>query len=157
MITKRPFVSATVKDGSQSYSKMRLSVKDDISETQALDGVEALLSPLSGVSGCVPVRISVTYGFVNDTATNAAVGSNVGLVALMVFDTSTPGQYAMIQIPGIRQDCILDDSSVNSGLVIDTHHPDIVNFVNLITSGLFCNVFGYDIQNLVGTIIERRL
>lgn len=155
MIVKTPYASYTVVDASGSASKMRLSILPGLEAVPMMGAADNLRLLLSSLSNGVITRQSITFPRVEPFPIAATPGITADRVGVFVFATSTLGQYAVIDVPGIRDSCILS-SGQNAGIAIDVLNPDIVTFIDAITSQLWCSVFGYDITSLVGTIVERR-
>lgn len=155
MTDKMPLLSLTVLDGSSNAGKIKLWLQSGISAGQAMLEGDAIRSPLSALSGAILARQSVTYRSIIDNPSAADSGTMVGYYTVLIFSTTNPDEYSMVTIPAIKPEYVLADGP-NSGLVLDTLNPAVISLVDNITSGIWCNPFGFGLVELVGTIVERR-
>lgn len=155
MSQNQPLLSFTALDGSNSTGKTKFWLVNGITATDAMQGGDDIRSPLSALSSATFIRQSITYRNMLDNAPDPLSLSSVEYTCVLIFTTSTPGRYSMIDIPAIRSEMILQ-SGPNAGLVLDLNNPAVVSLVNTITTGFWCNPFGADILELAATIIERR-
>jgi hypothetical protein len=144
-----------VLDGSHSAGKIKFWLQSGVTVNQAMIGGDGIRLPLSGLTDSAFTRQSVTYRTLFDDAPEPDVISVVDFTAVMVFSTSDPNQFFMLDIPAIRPDMVVN-SGVYSGLRLDTSNPAVISIVNTITNGFWCNPFGYDITDLISTLVERR-
>lgn len=155
MRQKQPFVSLTLADETGSASKMRFWSKNGLEAATVMGAADNIRLLLSSLSSAVCTRQSVTYPYFNEAPAPAVPGVEVEKVGVFVFTSATDGQYVIVEVPGILDECIVQDGW-NAGLQIDETNVSVIAFVEAITSGLYCTPFGYETLSLVGTIVERR-
>jgi hypothetical protein len=155
MTTKQPLLSLSVLDGSSSAGKLKFWLQSGISVSQAMIEGDGIRLPLSSLINGAFTRQSVTYRSFVDSPPPPNASSMVDHSATLIFSTTNPEQYAMVTIPAVLPSVVLQ-TGINAGLVLDTGNPAVISLVNTITSGLWCNQFGYDIVELAATLIERR-
>lgn len=155
MSQKQPLLSFTVLDGSNTAGRVRASLRSGITAVDAMIGGDGFRSLLSPLSGAVFVQQSVSYRVLIDDYVQPATSVSAGIVGVLVFTTTDPNQFAMIDIPAISPDCVLSTGD-NAGLVLDTSNAALAGFIDTITTGMWCNYLGYDIVDLAATIVDTR-
>lgn len=155
MIERQPLVVFTLHDERNSQSRTRFNLQKGYTIEQMMGAVDDIYLPLSSICRGSFTRQSVTISYKNGAAGPPDIGSDCGRVAIFVFSTSTEGQYAEIEIPAVRDEYILS-TGVDAGLVVDIDNPTIVSLIDTLKGGLWVNLFGYDIVELIGTAIAVR-
>lgn len=133
---------------------MRFNVRHGVTVSAAMTGAATLRGILNPLTGARFVRQSVVYAFVEPNAVAPQPDSDASRVAVFVF-ACTDSQYAIIEIPGIREEFI-DIDNPCGGLWISATNPVVVAFVEYMISGVFVNRFGYELTALLAAFVQIR-
>jgi len=134
---------------------MRFNLRKGYSVADMMEAVDNISLPLSSICKGAFTRQSVTISYRNDAAGLPDAGSDCTKVAIFVFTTDIEGEYAEIEVPAIKDEYIVSTGDT-AGLEVDITHPSVIAFVDALTSGVWVSLFGYDIFELVGTVIGQR-
>jgi hypothetical protein len=152
LVTAQPYVLTRLADETASRAEFRVHIQAGSAAAAAL-GAAAQLAELAGAaSSCTPVEYLVRYPVRVVGEAAPAPGARVALAGLLVFETSAPGQYGLVEIPGVLAALVAPD---DSGL-LDVTAPALAALVAHITSGLYSNPWGYTLTACIGGLLQQR-
>lgn len=154
MLQQQPQVSYTVQDVTGSSGRIRLNFKRNIDAATAMAAVSVLRGHLTPLTGCTFTRQSVVYSAVEQTPA-APANVHVSRMGVFVFSTTAANQYAVIELPGLR-DSMLMTTGPGYGILIDQSKPEIGAFIAEMISGRWCNRFGYVITECESAMLQLR-
>jgi hypothetical protein len=135
-------VLISVRDASESVSRIVLYVADGTSIAGARAAVQGLLGPLSQISGCSVLGYSVTYAtHLSDERGDA--GQLVSSRGLFVWATGQVEEYAVTYLPGIKA-ALVDSITAE----INQSDAGIAALAAEILAGPWVNPFGYPVTGL---------
>jgi hypothetical protein len=70
--------------------------------------------------------------------------------AVFIFETSAPGQFAVISVPGLRLDLV----DTAEPLRVNRQAPAVAALIAELQFGIWCNPFGYSLTNCIETLVE---
>ena len=152
-LERQPLIGYTAQDDSGSSSILRFNIESGIASVSAQASATSLRGYLDSLSGCAFTRQSVIYRFVETSAPTPAAASRADRVGVFIFTTSAPGQYAIVEIPGIHDSLLLP---AGAGLLVDIDSPAVVALAAALTSGIWSNHFGYDLVELDTAFLQIR-
>lgn len=152
MVSQQPYVEYLLVDDSGSLTTRRYHVVRGSSIEQAQSAATSLRATVAALSGCSFVHQAVVYTAVEPTAGDPLPGADVWRVGTFVFDCAEPGTYAILLVPGIRDELLLPDGPW-AGRAINQEHPAVVALVAALV-GTFCNPFGQPIATLRAAFLQ---
>lgn len=148
-------VGFTARDASDSSTILRFNINlgiEAIPAQAAATGLRGLLDP---VTGCAFVRQSIVYPFVDTVAPVPLAGALASRVGVLIFGTTTPGEYLVVEVPGLR-DSFLQSTGPGAGLLINRDDPAVQAFVGALISGDWCSPFGFQLIGLEAAFLQIR-
>lgn len=142
-----------LRDGTGSTATCRFNLRDGTTVAEGHAAGDDLRGKLAGIVGCPFVRQSVVYPWSYQPVAQALPGSDIRSRAALIFETSAVGQLVAVSIPAILPALVRQDGP-NAGLELDLTSQAIIDFVDYLIQGPWCNPFGYDVVNLATTIVE---
>jgi hypothetical protein len=113
---------------------MQLHIKEGASGLAAAK-LLASLAP----SDCAPIAVFAEYNMVLVPSPEPAIGADERRCGVLVFACDGINQYAIIVIPGIKNECI---SAVGANM-LDIEHSGIAALIAELMSGKYRNKYGY--------------
>lgn len=154
VVYKQPAIRLFVRDDSATRAQLAFTLRSNVSPAAGHAAGETLRALLPGISGCSVERQQVEYYAVEMEP--ATPGMQLASVAgVLVFTTTEPQQYALVIIPGIRSEYILV-TGATAGVELDTSASAIADLVAELTSGRWCNPWGYVITELAAAMVQIR-
>lgn len=144
----QPLVRLELADESGSLGYSSAYIQAGASAAQGRAALAVLRAVLP--TGCTAVAGEVRYEVTElDPADGAGA---VFRCAVLVFRTSTPGELAVISVPGLRLDLVdpADEERVN------LEAPPIAALIATLTNGAYCNPFGHILTECVAGLVELR-
>jgi hypothetical protein len=140
---------ATLRDETDSRAAWRVSLRPSTAPAAAAAAAVDLLNRLDALSGCSPTGFSIVYPYhVSDAPASGPQQRHQ--VALFVFRCDGVDQWLTLTVPGIAETYI----TATPGRVIDTAATPIVNLVQAVIDGQFCNPFGYQVVALETAFVQ---
>jgi len=137
----------TVLDGTGTQGTTRGNLVAGTSADDALAAILSLAGALSNISGCVPVRIAVTYSVViSPVPPPEHVGSALN-DGLFIFQTTEDDQLAIVALPGFLPSLTLDTGCF-AGITINQADSDVAAFIAALSDGLFSDPFGLSLSDV---------
>lgn len=134
------------RDGSEAVGRLYANVGGATEVAPARAAVEQLAGLVAAATGCAVVGYSITWKtHISDE--RAAPGPPAAGRAVFVFSTTEPDEYAVLSVPGVRDELV-------SGWEIDPTQEPIAELVEAIVDGIWVNQFGYDITALEVSFYE---
>jgi hypothetical protein len=152
---QQPYIQFVLLDETDSRATQRLYVKQSVAAPAAQQGGSAMRNRLAVISGCTYFDQRYTLPAVELFPTLPAAGSAVERCGVFVFATVSPTQYALIAVAGIRSELLLA-AGPTAGIEIDRTAPAVAGFIAELTSGAWCNRFGYTITALEAAYLQVR-
>lgn len=121
----------------------------------ALAGATGLRGLISNCTGCAIVEQRYVLPGVELATPNPAPGISTPRHAVFIFSTVAPDQYAIIAVPGMRND-ILMTIGPGAGVAINPNHPAVAALVGELTNGSWLNRFGHAITALEAAYLQVR-
>lgn len=151
-IAQQPYVVARLVDASDSTAEMRLHVRSGASRAAGVAAARQLADLAGAASEATPVEHVLRYPHLVRGGPTAAPGSSRFIVGVLVFETDTPNQYAIIEIPGIKP-ALIDSSDTT--LLLLTAQP-LANYIAALINGAFTNPFGYNLTTCIAGLYQVR-
>lgn len=152
LIPEQPYVLARLSDASDSRAELRVHIRRGSEAAAALAAASTLAALAAGASSCVAVEQLARYPVKVAPQLAPQPGSNRFLVGLLIFNTSSPGQYGLVEIPGIRINLVkVDDPNE-----LDITAPPLAALIAYITGNGFTNPFGYPLISCIGGLFQLR-
>lgn len=155
MNAQQPYIWWQLRDDSGSLSTQRWHIRRDSTVQAAQNAAGDVRLLLGGCTGCVYLRQDVVYPAVELSRQVVPAGADARRVGVFVFSTVEPAQYAIVAVPGIKLE-LLVAGVPGADFEIDIEHTDVVELVAELTSGLYCNRFGYTITALESAYAQVR-
>lgn len=151
-LTQQPYVIVRLVDASESRAEIRLHVQRATSRAAGVAAAAQLASLCDGASSCSPESWLVRYPVVVPPSGNPAPGADVKRMGVLVFRTTDPEQFAIIEIPGISASLV---DPTDETLLLTTA-PSLDAYITELTSGFYCNPFGYALTDCIAAIFQYR-
>lgn len=155
MIQQQPYVWLQFRDDSESLATQQYHIRRGTQPTIAQQAASTLRGLLRPVSGCRIITQSYILPGIELATPDPLAGVIAQRHAVFVFSTTEPDQYAIIAVPGLRDDLLLQTGPF-AGLAIDTTLPAVAAFVLELTNGSWVNKFGYTILTLEAAYLQVR-
>lgn len=146
----QPLVGLSLVDASDSVGQFSLWVRASTSAAQGRAALAALRAVLP--SECAPIAGRVTFPVIELAPARPAAGADATRTAVLVFETTAPGQLAVLAFPGLRPDLV---DPVDAHLV-NLAAPPVAALISALQTGIWCNPFGYSLTNCIAGIVELR-
>jgi hypothetical protein len=154
VVQLQPTVRLFLRDETESRSQMAMHVRAGITPTAGYSAAASLRGAVAGLSGCVAERQQIEFR-VEELEPAPSGPTHAEIAGVLVFTTSEPDQYAIVAIPAIRPDLVLI-TGTGAGVELNTQAPAIVNLVDELTSGRWCNPWGYQLAELAAAFVQIR-
>lgn len=151
-IAQQPYVIARLVDASDSTAEMRLHVRNNTSRAAGVAAARQLADLAGAASEATPVEHVLRYPHLVRGGPTAAPGSSRFVVGVLIFETDTLNQYAIIEIPGIKS-ALVDPE--NSNLLRLTAQP-LADYIAALIEGAFTNPFGYNLTACIAGLYQVR-
>ena len=155
MLFRQPLLALTALDGTATSAVSRIWIRRGIEVPAAMEAASALRSRMDAVSGCVFVRQSVTYPAVELHPAAPDLSASATRVGVLIFETTEPGEYAIIELPGLLDSFLLTEGP-GAGLLIDRAALAVQALVDELINGPWFNPFGYKITALDAAFLQIR-
>lgn len=155
MQSRRPLLRFGFRDESNTTSTCRFTLQSDISRDAGVAAGTGLRDALQPISDAVIWWQSLTYALVEDEPAYPLPGTNVHQAGIFIFETTEPYQYAIIEIPGVNLVHLMTTGQAES-IDIDLNDSAVAALVAQLTSGLWCNRFGYQLVSCVAAFLQWR-
>lgn len=155
MLNQQPYIWYQFADETNSLATQRYHVQRGTAPTAAQQAATQLRGLLLAFSGCTALTQSYVLPAVEIGTANPLAGILAQRHAVFVFATATAGQYAIIAIPGVRDD-MLTTSGPGAGVLLDVSNIVVAGFVFELTSGAWCNKFGHVLTELITAYLQVR-
>lgn len=155
MQAKLPLIIYGFRDESQTASRCRFTLRAGTTNTQGMAAATALRAPLQGLSDAVIGWQSLTYAMVETSVHLPPAGTNIHQVGVFIFTTDTPEQYAIVEIPGIHTKHLMTTGPAE-GIDIDLTDGAVSALLAELTSGLWCNHFGFTLTACIAGFLQWR-
>jgi hypothetical protein len=152
VIAQQPYVEARLIDASGSASEMQVHVRASAGRAAGIAGARQLAELLDAASGATAVEHLLRYPFRVVNEQTAEPGSSRFSVGVLIFETDTADQYAIIEIPGIKPGLIDPDDDT---LLLLTAEP-LQNYIDALINGVFSNRFGYNLTACIAGLYQIR-
>lgn len=153
IVARQPLLGFAFSDASGSIATCRFNLKAGITVADGHTAGDGLRSVLAALSSAVVVRQSIVYPYSVQQDTIPQPGSRIENRAALIFETSAAGQLLSVSIPSILP-ALIQAAGPLVGLELDTTNQAVIDLVQEIINGLWCNPFGYDVVSLASTIVE---
>lgn len=142
----QPEVRLSVADGSNSIGHFGLWIRASASAAQGRAALAQLRSLLP--TDCSPVYGLVRYQVLElDQAHGAGDRTRC---AVFVFETTAPGQLAVIVVPGLKPHLV----DTIAPLQVDMTSPAVIALIVALQAGPWCSPFGYPLGPCIAAIVE---
>lgn len=131
---------------------MRVHVQHSVSRATGMGAALQLADLAGAASGAAPVEYLLRFPHLVRGEGAAAPGSSRFAVGVLIFETDTAEQYAIIEIPGIKPDLI--DPEDNTLLLLTA--PALADYISALVSGVFTNPFGYNLTACIAGLYQLR-
>lgn len=155
MQAKIPYLLYGMVDESTTRATMRLTIKPSTTLSTAQTICSSTRSLIENMTDCAIDRQSVVFPFLADAPGIPATGANNHKTGIFIFATTDIAQLAVLELPGITEACILT-TGPTAGIGIDVLNTDVAAFIDAMVNGLYMNMFGYDITELLAAFVEIR-
>lgn len=142
MIDRLPRVCWSVIDDSGTVSNTRIAIRSGSSVADGLAAASAYRPLAAALSGAECREQRVIYTQVAESPAAPSIDVPVGDCAVFVFATTDAAQWGIVELPGFSR-TLLETSGAGAGIRVDLASPAVAAFVAELTSGLWCNPFGY--------------
>jgi hypothetical protein len=146
VIQLQPTIRISVADASHSIGHFGLWLRTGTDASTAGEALAHLRTILP--TDCAPVYGDVRYEAIEDVP--AAGAGDSTRAGVFVFETSEPGQLAVIRIPGLRPH-LVDQAAPH---LVDLAQPAVTDMITALQSGLWCNPFGYSLTICIAALVE---
>lgn len=132
-----------MRDETASSATMRGRTAPDTEADTALDALTGLASAVSAISGCIPMRVAISYKSLFLPVLAPVMGANSADQGVFIFQAGDSG-LAFLSVPGISTD-VLGSSGCFGDVSIDSSNTSIIAFIDAISSGIWTDPFGVDL------------
>jgi len=146
LVRLQPTIRLSVADESDSFGHFELWLRANIESAAALGALAHLRTILP--TDCVPVYGKVRYEALALTPDPGAGTKH--RAGVFVFATTTPGQFAVITIPGLRPDLV----DATAPHLVKMTDPAVIALVDALQSSLWSNPFGYTLATCITALVE---
>lgn len=150
-----PAIRLYLVDGSGSYSQAEYWIRPGSTVEDGRGAAHTMRGALAGLTLCTIYGFAVEYRGVELTAPVAAGPAAAARTGVLIFTTTAPDEYAIVTIPGVRDDLVLT-TGAGAGVQLDTTSPAISALVAELTNGDYVNPFGYILTGLAGAMLQIR-
>lgn len=133
-----------MRDETGSSALMRGSLQPDTPATAALDQIISLAGAASAISGCIPVRVSVSYR-ISIMPRSAPSGGGIARDQGVFVFSSSSDVHTIIPVSGVKRSK-LSDVGCFASEVFEPTDADIAAFSSEIVSGIWVGPFGEPID-----------
>jgi hypothetical protein len=151
-LVQQPYVIARLVDASDSRAELRLHVRRTTSRAAGLSGAAQLAQLAGAASSCTADAYLLRYPVLVTPESNPAPGADNKKMGLLVFRTTDPDQYAIVEIPGIKAALIDPDDET----ILLPDAPALAAYISELTSGAYCNPFGYILTECIAATFQYR-
>lgn len=151
-LSQQPYIIARLVDASESRAEIRLHVNRATSRAAGLAAASQLATLCDAASSCTADAWLLRYPVLVTHEGNPAPGADNKRMGVLVFETTDPAQFAIVEIPGIKSNLI--DPADETILLLDA--PALQAYVSAIISNGLCNPFGYQITKLLAALFQYR-
>jgi len=153
-VARIPSLSLTFVDGTGSTTTMRGYLPAGILPDVALAQLEGLASAAMAISGCKVVRTAVTYPFVIVPTVPPTTPVSALQEGIFPFNTDNDDIQGVISLPGFPSSKTVTTGPF-AGIAIDITDSDVVNWVDELSAGGWCDPFGNDFTDTVNPYIRE--
>lgn len=150
-----PFVRLSLRDASGSTAGINAWLQSGTTAPAGASAAAALTGAAGALSGATVEAYHVVYRGVEEPRPEAPGANPVAGAGVFVFSSATPDQYAVVVLPAVRSDLLLT-SGPGAGILIDDTNAAVIAFADAMTSGFYCNPFGYGLIGLETAFIQWR-
>jgi hypothetical protein len=150
-----PFIRLSFIDSSDSAAGVNAWIRTGSTVADGESAAATLTSVVGALSDAVIISRHIVYRGVEDPRPDApgvAPGAGAGV---FVFSCEDPDSYAVVVVPGIRQD-LLVIAGAGAGVLIDQTNADVTTFRDAMISGIWSNPFGVQLLELVAAFYQWR-
>lgn len=133
---------------------MSLWLADGVDLASAAAAAAGFINLAEPLTDGVFIRQSVVFSGVEAPRPFAPAGADSSRVGGLIFSCDT-GELDIVEVHGIK-DSLLIMTGPGAGLLIDRTQPAIEALVSELTSGFWCNPFGYTIELLESAYLQIR-
>lgn len=141
-------------DETLSTASTTLHIPAAVGAAGALSATIALAGHIDTLSGANVRDVDVVFPWVQISPADPAPSSRVNPHGTFVCECG-PGQYFVAPVPGILAALVLPPSD-GARLDLDLAAPAVVNLVDILVSGFWCNPFGYQITGVAEAYLQQR-
>lgn len=151
-LAEQPYVVARLVDASGSRAELRVHVRRTTGRAAGIAGAHQLADLAAVAGGCSPVETVLRYPVKIVREGIGAPGSNRFVVGVLIFATTDPAQYGIVEIPGIAAHLV--DPADEAQLLLTA--PALQTYINTLIAGNFCNPFGYQLTACIAGLFQIR-
>jgi hypothetical protein len=155
MVDRQPYIEYTLRDDSSSTTVRRFHIARGTQIDAGLSAATSLRGPVAALSGCVFLDQAVVYESVEPRPAAPLAGVMAGQVGTFVYSCAEPGEYAIVLVPGIRDEVLLAEGP-QAGIAINTEHPAVLALTAALTAA-WCNPFGFAILSLEAAFLQQQV
>lgn len=148
----QPYVVVRTVDETGSQSETRVCIQASTGRADGLAAAQLLTERLEAASSCTPVEFELRYPVAIQPPETPEPGSNVRSAGLLIFSTSEPAHYSIVEILGISPDLVDPDDPT----LLLLSAPALQAYIDALISGIFCNPFGHQLVECVAGLYEIR-
>lgn len=154
MITQRAQLTFSLLDASDSIGNMSFWLADGVDLGDIESAAATLRGLIAACSDAVFIRQSVIFPAVESPHPVAGIGADASRVGGLIFSCDT-GELDIIEVHGLKDEMLMT-TGPGAGLLIDRTNPVIVDLVDELTGGIWCNPFGFDLLALESAYLQIR-
>jgi len=140
-----PSYAVTLIDSTNNSGVTRGYFPPDTDKDTAFSQLAGFVGAVSAITGCSPVRISVTYRVKIDPTTPPVEPTEARQEGLFVLSNEDGTLFSVLAVPGIRSSKLIDDVTCFSGININQLDSEVAAFLTDITGGIYVDPFGIDL------------
>ena len=150
-IVQQPLIVVRLVDATESRAEMRFHVQASTNRAIGIAAGDQLVGLVGAASEATVYERVLRYP-VMITGGAAAVDSSVKETGVLIFRTTMPEQYAIIEIFGIKS-ALRNPDNVSELLI--TASP-LQDYINALVNGNFSNPFGYQLTECIAGLYQLR-
>jgi hypothetical protein len=154
VITQRAQLFLSFIDDSDSIGNMSFWLADGVDLATAESEAATIRPLLEACSGAVVIRQSVVFSAVESPRPEASAGADSSRVGGLIFSCDT-GELDITEIHGLKDELLIT-TGPGADLLIDRTNSAIIDLVDELISGPWCNPFAYDMLALEAAFLQIR-
>lgn len=155
IVMLQPVVSTTFSDETLSVGTMRTTVVRGLSAVAGLSAAADFRSTVAPMTSCAITSSEYVLVLKETRPAKASAGARVWRGGLFIFETAVIDKYLIVSVPGLNPAYVMT-TGPGAGNDIDLTIQPVIDFIEAIISGPWCNPFGHSPTVLAIAVYQIR-